>query len=1437
MSRPKQTYVEGSPRLPVMPAGFPEATFFGYRAAQQLCRFISLGRQRAPVIIHGDYDADGTTAAAVMWLTLRAAGVDDLMPFISKRDDGYGINHKSIARMKKELGLPVEEILPYRHCLIWLDHGVNSYVEAKQLLEEGFDILCLDHHEPDRDAPGRWDELIQNYGEERVVIYDPLLYRGLSYEEEHLWGTLSAAGVAYSVLYHALTFALPETLGIFTPVVDVQTGKQRRIKIHPEDRHGYTPDIILNSILKLVAISVAADVMTFAKQLTGSQFTLTPAWLLAKEFEKLTSKDVIPGVAALTARTGTASRVGWSVGPIINAPGRNNNAQEAFNLMLCSDEEEAKERVARIDSEDRTTVRKNRELAKALIPEMQATQNGVVVFCDPSVPKGVVGLAAADGAELFGRPCAFFTEEKDENGNPNGILTGSMRRGDTDFSCEQWILKLKERGVILGGGGHPAAAGLKLSKDKWPALVASAESERFNSTTPPIHLMSMSQLREYIKALGGLLPLGKGHEIPKLQVQAIVTQVKFFKSQFEGYSDFFNFMIRGPDEADGRDLRVLVPCDELTREEDSYVRGLLSTKGLLRESIRIQLVVEDRRKADDDGKWPRLSFKVACLPGSNCETPSGRKACIAFAAEGPGGASFDVPASVTAPTNTEPKSEGIANIATPPAAASELSVPPALQHQESFVDSPFADQEIYASRISMEIDWVEHGENGAALADNLFILHRPSSAQVKALYSENLADVLRKRHGGEWASNFGGYIISHAAVRVLMQDVKDSACFFDIRISASAAARLSVLDLKEKKFTEEKMDTRPFQIPYWKGHHKTPKDYQYADARLLYRQKVSLCGNEMGTGKTLVACLWAACAIAGGRFDDDSGQFVTTGSIAGNVVTNKSKSTSHNAPERGKALMVTKVAIVGQYADEAADVLDLRVAILTSDVIASKRKANDPQARQFILDTIDSADIVVMNYDCVEGQAWILHHYKWAGVVLDEAHELKNPLAGRTKAILGETIEALHFKETKLLAMSGTFAANRPGDWFVWVKLTNADNGLYTRGSVKAAQTKFETRFDGLRWEERFTFDKKLKRAVRRMLPVKAAAENGEELKQMLSLFFVRRLKTEAGEMPEMTTSVRIVPSCGLYFAVASDLFAQAEVEFRKTKKSKTAQALIQAAAPHRSEELEKWLGLIEKRNIVLFADNVSDEENSKKSASKTDDDESSFAHKLSRRLAQISSLDKAHSITKTLGDMGWLDGNPFVVFVQHRSASAEIADQLRAAGIDTITLTQADNAKTRALKIAAFQNEGKGTAFVTSYGVGAEGLTLTRAHRVVLAGLPWREKDVQQSRSRVHRIGQTQNVEVAILILGGSLDHLTWDMLKSKGTANFKTLSYDQLRPRDIKTWEGSLLESVVMDNKSKTSKSPKRGGSSRGTNDERDLLDSPSLLSFTALKPASGA
>ncbi|WP_391560261.1 single-stranded-DNA-specific exonuclease RecJ [Robertmurraya sp.] len=154
-----------------------------------------------PILIFGDYDADGVTSTSVMMLTLKELGaiVDFYIP--NRFTEGYGPNEPAF-RHAHESGVKL---------IITVDTGISAVHEASVLKSLGVDLIITDHHEPGPILP------------EALAIIHPKL-PGSTYPFKELAGVGVAFKLSQALLgqlpEHLLEFVAIGTIADLVPLVD-----------------------------------------------------------------------------------------------------------------------------------------------------------------------------------------------------------------------------------------------------------------------------------------------------------------------------------------------------------------------------------------------------------------------------------------------------------------------------------------------------------------------------------------------------------------------------------------------------------------------------------------------------------------------------------------------------------------------------------------------------------------------------------------------------------------------------------------------------------------------------------------------------------------------------------------------------------------------------------------------------------------------------------------------------------------------------------------------------------------------------------------------------------------------------------------------------------------------------------------------------------------
>ena len=350
------------------------------------------------IMVYGDYDVDGTTAVALVYLYLsKIVEKKYLTYYIPDRNiEGYGISKEGID-FAKENDFPL---------IIALDCGIKALDKIDYAKEKGIDFIICDHHLPGEEIP------------DAVAVLDPKRK-----DCRYPFKELSGCGVGFKLCQ----------------------GLNSIYKI---------PESELFELTDLLAISIAADIVS----MTGENRVLAKQGLkVLRKTRNLGLRMLIPEDKLATFEI---SNIVFEIAPKINAAGRISQGKAAVELMVSDNLKHAHQIVGEIvnlnDSRREMDMSSTVE-ALSQVEETGQLKNFSTVVYGPSWNKGVIGIVASRLTESYYKPTVVFTD-----GN-NGELVASAR-SVSDFDVHQALEACSD--LFLKFGGHPAAAGLSMEKDK-----------------------------------------------------------------------------------------------------------------------------------------------------------------------------------------------------------------------------------------------------------------------------------------------------------------------------------------------------------------------------------------------------------------------------------------------------------------------------------------------------------------------------------------------------------------------------------------------------------------------------------------------------------------------------------------------------------------------------------------------------------------------------------------------------------------------------------------------------------------------------------------------------------------------------------------------------------------------------------------------------------
>ncbi len=136
-------------------------------------------------------------------------------------------------------------------------------------------------------------------------------------------------------------------------------------------------------------------------------------------------------------------------------------------------------------------------------------------------------------------------------------------------------------------------------------------------------------------------------------------------------------------------------------------------------------------------------------------------------------------------------------------------------------------------------------------------------------------------------------------------------------------------------------------------------------------------------------------------------------------------------------------------------------------------------------------------------------------------------------------------------------------------------------------------------------------------------------------------------------------------------------------------------------------------------------------------------------------------------------EGRKIVLFSEWTTMLGLIEPLLRRCGIDFVRLDGSVPQKKRQQLVHRFQNDDRCRAIIMS-NAGSTGLNLQAANTVVNVDLPWNPAVLEQRIARAHRMGQTQPVQVYLLVTEDTIEERMLGTLSAKHDLSLAALDVE---------------------------------------------------------------
>lgn len=367
-----------------------------------------------PILLVGDFDADGATSVALAVSALRAFGarqVDYLVP--NRFEFGYGLSPEIVALAARR----------GPRLLITVDNGISSVDGVAAATAAGMDVIVTDHHLPGRQLPDAY------------ALVNPNLPG---------CGFPSPAMAGVGVIYYVMGLV--------------------RSRLRAEGWFAERAEPNLADWLDLVALGTVADVVPLDRN---------NRILVHQGVARMRAGRCRPGIRALAEVAGRplpklrAQDLGFALGPRLNAAGRLDDMTLGIRCLLAPDMDEALGLARALDELNRARRELEQEMMRnaELIVAGQGTgcddRVGICVY-DPGWHQGIIGIVAGRLREKVNRPVIAFADAgpaaPDELKGSARSLPALHVRDALDAVASRYP------GLLMRFGGHAMAAGLAIKR-------------------------------------------------------------------------------------------------------------------------------------------------------------------------------------------------------------------------------------------------------------------------------------------------------------------------------------------------------------------------------------------------------------------------------------------------------------------------------------------------------------------------------------------------------------------------------------------------------------------------------------------------------------------------------------------------------------------------------------------------------------------------------------------------------------------------------------------------------------------------------------------------------------------------------------------------------------------------------------------------------------
>lgn len=489
-------------------------------------RIIKAINNQEKVMIYGDYDVDGITSITVLKKFLEERGLKTGHYIPNRLEEGYGLNENAIRSIAEQ---------KYT-LMITVDCGISGIEEVELANQLGIETIITDHHEQS-------ESLSNAYA----------IINAKRKDSQYPFRGLAGCGAVFKLIQ----------------AISLRLGLEEKEFL---------------KYLDIVCVGTISDIVPLVDENR----------VIAKLGLKLVAQTRNIGLRELILQSGykkiDSNTISFGVAPRINACGRMGYQEEALDLFLTNNIEEARKITARLNSYNLERQTKEKDIFEQAIKELEKEdieKLNTIVLSGDNWHHGVIGIVASKLTEKFYKPTILICFE-DNIGKGSG-------RSLPGFDLHEALVETSA--YLEKYGGHEMAVGLSLKKEKYNdfklAFEEIAKSKNIQQIIPVIKIDSIITAKDVnkktIQDLEMLEPFGEKNKNPIFV-----------------YKNLKIDSIRALSE--GKHLKLTLKDDNLLINAIGFNLGYLSEEYLIGDKIDIAGNLEINkygRRRDNPNKYKR----------------------------------------------------------------------------------------------------------------------------------------------------------------------------------------------------------------------------------------------------------------------------------------------------------------------------------------------------------------------------------------------------------------------------------------------------------------------------------------------------------------------------------------------------------------------------------------------------------------------------------------------------------------------------------------------------------------------------------------------------------------------------------------------------------------------------------------------------------------